>query len=124
MIKILHIAMPIGGVGTYIQLLTKYVQTEMFNTVLLCNKDDKIPIIKNASGEKIATYYIPLQREINPIKDIQCMMDMIKKIKQIQPDVLHCHSAKAGIFRKISRNLSCYSYFIYSTRLFLFKRCF
>ncbi|RBW59604.1 glycosyltransferase family 1 protein [Tenacibaculum sp. E3R01] len=101
MIKILHIAKPIGGVGVYIQLLTKHLQAEEFCNVLLCNKDDKITTFKNSLEEKIETFHINLNREIKPLSDIKCLIDIIKKIRKIKPDIIHCHSAKAGILGRL-----------------------
>ena len=38
-----------------------------------------------------------LCREINPIKDLQAYADLRHLIKEYQPDVVHTHSAKAGV---------------------------
>ncbi|WP_435260852.1 glycosyltransferase [Tenacibaculum sp. nBUS_03] len=101
MIKILHIAKPIGGVGVYIQLLTKHLKAEEFCNVLLCNKEDKITTFKNSSEENIQTFHINLNREIKLLSDIKCLIDIIKKIRKIKPDIIHCHSAKAGILGRL-----------------------
>ena len=38
-----------------------------------------------------------LRREINPVIDIQAYLKLKKLLKELQPDIVHTHSAKAGI---------------------------
>ncbi|CAL2105740.1 Glycosyltransferase Family 4 [Tenacibaculum sp. 190524A02b] len=102
MIKILHIARPVGGVGVYIQLLSKFLENEKFSNILICNKKEKIIPIKNNLGEDIEKYHVNLKREINPFKDLQCLKEIIRIVKDKKPDVIHCHSAKSGILGRLA----------------------
>ena len=43
-----------------------------------------------------------LIREISPAKDFQSLIALIKLIKEIQPDLIHCHSSKAGIIGRLA----------------------
>ncbi|CAL2090774.1 Glycosyltransferase, family GT4 [Tenacibaculum sp. 190524A02b] len=102
MIKILHIARPVGGVGVYIQLLSKFLEKESFSNVMICNKKEKIIPIKNNLGEDIEKYHVNLKREINPSNDLQCLKEIIRIVKDKKPDVIHCHSAKSGILGRLA----------------------
>ena len=42
MIKILHIARPVAGVGVYISLLSKYINSNQFSNAIVCNTNEKI----------------------------------------------------------------------------------
>ena len=41
-------------------------------------------------------------REINLHKDLKSLLQIINKIRQLKPDLIHCHSAKAGILGRIT----------------------
>ncbi|MFN5539212.1 MAG: glycosyltransferase family 4 protein [Candidatus Melainabacteria bacterium] len=43
-----------------------------------------------------------LVREISPAKDFQSLIKLIKLIKEIQPDLIHCHSSKAGVIGRLA----------------------
>lgn len=40
-------------------------------------------------------------REINPIKDFKCFFEIKKHLLAIKPDIVHCHSSKAGILGRL-----------------------
>ncbi len=44
-------------------------------------------------------------REISPINDIRAIFAIRKIIKKIKPDIVHCHSSKAGIVGRIAAKL-------------------
>lgn len=50
---------------------------------------------KNAAFETIIVN--ELQREINPVVDIPAYLKLKKLLKELRPDIVHTHSAKAGI---------------------------
>lgn len=102
MIKIVHIAKPISGVGVYIDLLTKYIDANQFTNILICNTKDDIIEPKNKFGKKIKIHHANLFRKINPIKDLKALISIVKILKKEQPDIIHCHSAKAGILGRIA----------------------
>ncbi|WP_075340543.1 glycosyltransferase [Tenacibaculum agarivorans] len=102
MVKIVHIAKPIGGVGVYINLLCKHLKSNSFQNILLCNKEDNLIEIKNVNDSLINIYDVNLKREISIYNDFKCLLNIIKLIRKIQPELIHCHSAKAGILGRIA----------------------
>src|SRR5210317_234069 len=50
---------------------------------------------KNAAFETIVVD--ELRREINPVIDIPAYFKLKKILRELQPDIVHTHSAKAGI---------------------------
>jgi glycosyltransferase involved in cell wall biosynthesis len=102
MTKIAHIARPIYGVGVYISLLTKHIDNESFSNVLICNTQDNIIEPKDKLGDIIKIHHANIFRKIHPIKDFITLLTIIKILKKENPDIIHCHSAKAGILGRIA----------------------
>jgi glycosyltransferase involved in cell wall biosynthesis len=47
-----------------------------------------------------------LVREINPVKDLKCTLDLYNIFKKEKPDIIHLHSSKAGLVGRISAKLN------------------
>ncbi|MEL6329952.1 MAG: glycosyltransferase family 4 protein [Planctomycetota bacterium] len=53
---------------------------------------------RTSDGRAITLHQIPsLVREINPRKDWACLFALKRLIEEIEPDIVHTHSSKAGI---------------------------
>ncbi len=102
MIKILHIARPVGGVGTYIELLDEYLDRKDFKNIMLCNEEDDLSSFKKNTSKNLELFHINLKREVLPLNDITCLFKIISKIKEVKPNIIHCHSAKAGILGRLA----------------------
>lgn len=46
-----------------------------------------------------------LVRHISPVKDIKAIFDIKKIIERINPDIVHCHSSKAGFIGRIAAEI-------------------
>lgn len=98
--KILHIGQLIGGLDIYIRNTISYSDNSFDFVIIHGVSDNNTPIIKN--GIKIKEYSISLQRELNPIKDIKALWQVIQIIRKENPDIIHCHSAKGGFIGRIA----------------------
>ena len=60
---------------------------------------DRANAFRTADGRRITMHELPhLVREISPVKDHHCFhKDLKNLIREINPDVIHTHSSKAGI---------------------------
>jgi glycosyltransferase involved in cell wall biosynthesis len=97
--KILHIGQLIGGLEIYLRNTIIY-SSDNFEFILVKGKSDsEIPIIK--SGKKVTEYKVDLNRKINLIKDVKCIVQILKIIKSEKPDIIHCHSSKGGLIGRI-----------------------
>ena len=101
MIKVLHIARPIAGVGVYISLLTKYINSNRFLNAIICNTKEDIININNDLGVKIDYFHCEIKREVSFLNDIKCLIRIFEIVRRFKPDILHCHSAKSGILGRI-----------------------
>ncbi|MCK0130234.1 glycosyltransferase [Flavobacteriaceae bacterium F08102] len=112
MIKVVHIARPYAGIEMYLQTLFSHLDALKIENYLLSNYEAKDKIFVNKFGIRIPQYSIDLRREINLVNDYNCLKDLIKIIKEINPDVIHCHSAKAGILgRIVGKRLAITTYY-------------
>jgi glycosyltransferase involved in cell wall biosynthesis len=101
MIKILHIARPVAGVGVYISLLSKYINSNQFSNSIICNTNEKIIAINNDLDLKIDHFHCNIKREIRLVNDLKCLIKIYKIVKQLKPNIIHCHSAKSGILGRL-----------------------
>jgi len=101
MIKILHIARPVAGVGVYISLLSKYINSNQFSNAIICNTNEKIISINNDSDVKVDHFHCNIKREIRLFNDIKCLVKIYKIVKQLKPNIIHCHSAKSGVLGRL-----------------------
>lgn len=74
--KILHIGQMIGGLGVYIRNTITYASNEFEFVVAHGEADKSKPIIKK--GKTIKEYAISLYRELNPLKDIKALFQIIE----------------------------------------------
>ena len=102
MIRVVQIGIPIAGVGVYIKLLASHIDDDKFEVFLICNKEKQEFEILNKSKIPITKIHIDIVREINIYKDAKGLFQIIKIIRQLKPDLIHCHSAKAGILGRIA----------------------
>lgn len=102
MIRVVQIGIPIAGVGVYIKLLASHIDEDKFEVFLISNNEKQEFEILNKSKISITKIHIDIVREINIYKDAKGLFQIIKIIRQIKPDLIHCHSAKAGILGRIA----------------------
>lgn len=99
--KIMHIGQMIGGLDIYIRNSITNCKDDTMEFVIVCGKEDKHqPVIRN--GKTIREHHISLYRNLNPLRDFIGLVQVIKCIVSEKPDVVHCHSAKGGIFGRIA----------------------
>lgn len=97
--KVVHILHSVGGVEVYLRLLSENINTKYFANVIVRDTNEHQEY-KNASGEKIKEYRIPIQREINLQKDFSAILRTRRILKKEKPDIIHAHSAKGGIIAR------------------------
>lgn len=60
------------------------------------------------------------EREINPRSDWQTYIFLTKKMKEIQPDIVHCHSSKAGVLGRIVAKINRVEKIFYTPHAYSF----
>ncbi len=94
----------VGGPARHVVWLTKELQTDEFNSVLLTGK---VP-----EGEEDMSYFAE-ENEVHPIfieemsrelslKDAVSLWKVFRQIKREKPDIIHTHTAKAGTIGRVA----------------------
>ena len=89
----------IGGPAIYTVMLANHFSRQNFRSLLVTGRElekegDMSYLLKDS---RIANQVIPqMQREINPVKDMACLLQMVKIFKRFKPHIVHTHTAKAG----------------------------
>lgn len=91
--KVLHIALPHGGGGVdvYVRTLIDHAPDDIENS-LICALD-----FGNGNfPSKGSVFSLDIPREIQLKSDLDAIKAIRKRIKEVKPDVIYCHSSMAG----------------------------
>lgn len=97
--KILHISQADGGVAVYLQMLLRHLDKLTTSNSLICAQQFVAEDFKSLVDN---FYQIEMSREISPIKDCKAILMLRKLIKIENPDIVYCHSSKAGALGRIA----------------------
>ncbi len=106
-IKVLHIVEALGG-GVYSYFCDlSHVLGEKANVdlyIAYSNKRDEIDPLKvrHDLHENTHLILVPFEKEISPKKDLAGIQKIKTIVSQLEPDIVHLHSSKAGILGKIA----------------------
>ena len=98
--KVMHIGQMIGGLDVYIRNTITYASGQHEYVIVHGQDDGCYPVY--CQGKEIKTYPICLQRALSVKKDTQALREAIQLIRELKPDVIHCHSAKGGMIGRIA----------------------
>ena len=101
-IRVLHILNLVGGVEICFRQICENIDESKIETRVVCQKLVNKPKLVTSKGKEIIPFSIPIVREINPVFDLCSIIKLTFLIKKIKPDVIHAHSAKAGVIARIS----------------------
>lgn len=63
---------------------------------------ERVERFRTDDGRTITTHEVPhLVREISPFKDTSALGELRRLIQQIEPDIVHTHSSKAGVLGRM-----------------------
>ena len=100
--------MNVGGPAVQVSGLMRGFDQELFEQELLtgyCAADEADYLEKVAPDVK-AIRIDGLGRSIKPRADLTALFAIVKEIRRIKPDVIHTHTAKAGVVGRIASILS------------------
>lgn len=102
-IKVAHILHSVGGVDVYLRLVTENIDSNRFENIIIHQESDEDKKkYYDINNQQLVEYKLPIQREINPLKDIKAILSTIKILKKEKPDIIHAHSAKGGIIARVA----------------------
>ncbi len=62
-----------------------------------------------------------MQRELNLVKDLQAIGELVRIIRRVKPDIVHCHSSKAGIVGRMAARICGIKYIYYTPNAYSFQ---
>ncbi|MBN1571743.1 MAG: glycosyltransferase [Deltaproteobacteria bacterium] len=110
-IKVLRIItrLNVGGPAIHAVLLTKYLDPERFESVLVTGEvgENEGDMGYLAEGYGVEPIFIPgLGREISMFEDIGAFFRLLSLILREEPDIIHTHLGKAGTLGRLAGALS------------------
>ncbi len=108
----------LGGAQKSVLYTARHI-SDNFEPFLLCGPGGSLD--KYAKDHIKNLYFIPqLVRQINPIKDFLAFKELAKKLKEIDPQIVHTNCPKAGILGRIAAKLFTKAKVVHTTHGFVF----
>jgi glycosyltransferase involved in cell wall biosynthesis len=105
-IKIMQIIarMNVGGPAVLVADLMRNLDRQCFSAVLVTGYcDDNESDYLDEVADDVAAIRIPgLGRSVSPLKDLGAFFLLVKEIRRFKPDVIHTHTAKAGVLGRVA----------------------
>jgi glycosyltransferase involved in cell wall biosynthesis len=106
-LRVMHVIarMNVGGPAVLVADLMRSVDSGKFEQVLVtgyCDENESDYLDEVATDIK-AVRIVGLGRSVSVIKDLLVFTRLIREIKRFDPDVIHTHTAKAGVLGRIAR---------------------
>ena len=105
-VKVMQIIarMNVGGPAVLVADLMRNLDRERFSTVLVtgyCDENESDYL--NEVAQDMPAIRIPgLGRSVSPLKDLSAFFLLVKEIRRFKPDVIHTHTAKAGVLGRLA----------------------
>jgi len=109
-IRVMHVIarMNVGGPAVLVADLMRNVNTVDFHSTLVtgfCDENESDYLDEVATDVK-ATRVLGFGRSISASKDLKAFFLIIREIRSFKPDVIHTHTAKAGVLGRIAAIIS------------------
>ena len=100
--------MNVGGPAVQVSGLMRGFDQEIFEQELLTGycADDEADYLEKVATDVKAIRIDGLGRSIKPRADLTALFAIVKEIRRFKPDVIHTHTAKAGVIGRIASILS------------------
>jgi glycosyltransferase involved in cell wall biosynthesis len=96
--------MNVGGPAVLVADLMRNLDPQRFSTILVtghCDENESDYLAEVA--EDVAAVRIPgLGRSVSPLKDLGAFFLLVNEIRKFKPDVIHTHTAKAGVLGRLA----------------------
>jgi glycosyltransferase involved in cell wall biosynthesis len=96
--------MNVGGPAVLVADLMRSVDSDKFEQVLVTGYCDvnESDYLDEVATDIQAARIVGLGRSVSVIKDLLAFVGLIREVKRFNPDVIHTHTAKAGVLGRIA----------------------
>jgi glycosyltransferase involved in cell wall biosynthesis len=109
-IKVMRIIarMNVGGPAVQISGLMRHFDTNRFEQILVTGycAEDESDYLETSATDVSATRIEGLGRSISLFGDLKALFKLVNLIRTFKPDIVHTHTAKAGVLGRIASILS------------------
>ncbi|MBI2459127.1 MAG: glycosyltransferase family 4 protein [Parcubacteria group bacterium] len=92
-----------GGAQRYVFDLVNSLKTDFKVAVAFGEQENNLKLAKILQKNNLKYYIIPhLKRSLSPLNDLLALREIIKLIKQYQPDIIHLNSSKISILGSLA----------------------
>ena len=101
--------MNVGGPAVIVAELMRGLDSDKFQSVLVTGycADDEADYLDEVAKDIPATRIQGLGRSVSVLGDIKSFFALLRMIRRFQPDVIHTHTAKAGVLGRIAGLIAC-----------------
>ncbi len=98
-IRLFHIVQCAGGVDCYLRMLLAYMDRNRFEHILVCSFD-----YSKDDYEKLVDEFVQIDmcNSLSPMSDAKAISSVRSLINYHHPDIIYCHSSKAGGIGRIA----------------------
>jgi glycosyltransferase involved in cell wall biosynthesis len=105
-VKVMQIIarMNVGGPAVLVADLMRNLDSQKFSSVLVtgyCDENES-DYLDEVAGDVAAIRIPGLGRSVSLLKDLGAFLLLMKEIKTFKPDVIHTHTAKAGVLGRLA----------------------
>jgi len=95
----------IGGAQIHVKDMAKQLQEDGHTVIVAFGKEGVFSELLKENG---ISYRVieNMVREINPLRDIVALKNIVDEIRSIKPDIITIHSSKAGILGRIAAKIT------------------
>jgi len=110
-IKIMQVIarMNVGGPAVIVAELMRGLDPAKFQVVLMTGfcAGDEADYLDGAAQDIPVTRISGLGRSVSAIDDIKSLFTLIRLIREYKPDIIHTHTAKAGVLGRVAGLIAC-----------------
>ena len=105
-LRIMHVIarMNLGGPAVLVADLIRSIDSQAFKQILITGfcEDNESDYLDEVAIDIKAIRILGLGRSVSVLKDISAFIGLIREIRKFDPDVIHTHTAKAGVLGRIA----------------------
>ena len=96
--------MNVGGPAIIVAELMRELDSERFQSTLITGycADDESDYLAEVATDIPVTRIISLGRSLSVLGDLKSFLTLLKLIRDLKPDIIHTHTAKAGVIGRVA----------------------
>lgn len=91
-----------AGSLTALSTLCTHVCNDVRHSILYSLRPETPSDFREAFPATTRFIHVPMHRKVHPWDDVRAYCTIITLLRQLQPDVVHCHSSKAGVLGRLA----------------------